>query len=68
MQEDVAKTEALAKVEGGGENENMCLLARIFNGFANSTRLSILLLAVHRELRGGDPERITATVVSQGVA
>jgi ArsR family transcriptional regulator, cadmium/lead-responsive transcriptional repressor len=28
----------------GRESEDMCLLARFFNGFANSTRLSILLL------------------------
>jgi ArsR family transcriptional regulator, cadmium/lead-responsive transcriptional repressor len=28
----------------GRESEEMCILARFFNGFANSTRLSILLL------------------------
>jgi len=33
----------------------MCLLARLFNGFANSTRLSILLLLVQRgEMRVGE--------------
>jgi len=33
----------------------MCLLARLFNGFANSTRLSILLLLVQRgEMKVGE--------------
>jgi DNA-binding transcriptional ArsR family regulator len=33
----------------------MCLLARLFNGFANSTRLSILLLLAQRgELKVGE--------------
>ncbi|MBA2714806.1 MAG: winged helix-turn-helix transcriptional regulator [Rubrobacteraceae bacterium] len=33
----------------------MCLLARLFNGFANSTRLSILLLLAQRgETRVGE--------------
>jgi ArsR family transcriptional regulator, cadmium/lead-responsive transcriptional repressor len=33
----------------------MCLLARLFNGFANSTRLSILLLLTQRgEMKVGE--------------
>lgn len=39
----------------GRESEEMCLLARLFNGFANSTRLSILLLLARRgEMRVGE--------------
>ncbi len=44
MQEGVVGTEAFAEITIGRESEDMCLLARFFNGFANSTRLSILLL------------------------
>src|ERR671938_1021402 len=44
MQEGVVGTEAFADVKVGRESEDMCLLAGFFNGFANSTRLSILLL------------------------
>ena len=44
MQEKVVETRPLPEVEVGRESEDMCLLARFFNGFANSTRLSILLL------------------------
>src|ERR671916_1521010 len=44
MQEKVVETRPLPGVEVGRESEEMCLLARFFNGFANSTRLSILLL------------------------
>ena len=44
MQESVVGTAALAEVAVGRESEDMRLLARFFNGFANSTRLSILLL------------------------
>lgn len=39
----------------GRESEEMCLLAKLFNGFANSTRLSILLLLSRRgETRVGE--------------
>ncbi len=39
----------------GRESEEMCLLARLFSGFANSTRLSILLLLARRgEMRVGE--------------
>lgn len=48
MQEGVAGTEAFAEVKVGRESEEMCLLARFFSGFANSTRLSILLLLVRQ--------------------
>src|ERR687890_1194862 len=44
MEEKVVETRPLLGVEVGRESEDMCLLARFFNGFANSTRLSILLL------------------------
>ena len=55
MQEKVAETGALAEVTVGRESEEMCLLARFFNGFANSTRLSILLLLARRgETKVGD--------------
>jgi DNA-binding transcriptional ArsR family regulator len=40
--------QAYPDVEIGRESEDMCLLARFFNGFANSTRLSILLLLARR--------------------
>ena len=39
----------------GRESEDMCLLARFFSGFANSTRLSILLLLARQgETKVGD--------------
>src|ERR671916_3475147 len=48
MQEKVVETRPLPGVEVGRESEDMCLLAKFFNGFANSTRLSILLLLARR--------------------
>ena len=55
MQEEIVSREEFAEVEVGRESEDMCLLARIFNGFANSTRLSILLLLVQRgEMKVGE--------------
>jgi ArsR family transcriptional regulator len=55
MPEDVIGTEAFTDVEVGRESEDMCLLARFFNGFANSTRLSNLLLLARRgETKVGD--------------
>jgi ArsR family transcriptional regulator, cadmium/lead-responsive transcriptional repressor len=48
MQERVVGTQLYSEVEIGRESEEMCLLARFFNGFANSTRLSILLLLAQR--------------------
>ena len=44
MQDNIVKNGSLSGVIVGRESEEMCLLARLFNGFANSTRLSILLL------------------------
>jgi ArsR family transcriptional regulator, cadmium/lead-responsive transcriptional repressor len=47
--------EPLSSVVVGRDSEEMCLLARLFNGFANSTRLSILLLLAQRgEMKVGE--------------
>ena len=55
MQQNVVKSESLLGVVVGRESEEMCLLARLFNGFANSTRLSILLLLTQRgEMKVGE--------------
>jgi DNA-binding transcriptional ArsR family regulator len=55
VQENIVKPELLSGIEVGRESEEMCLLARLFNGFANSTRLSILLLLVQRgEMKVGE--------------
>ncbi|MDQ4042551.1 MAG: metalloregulator ArsR/SmtB family transcription factor [Actinomycetota bacterium] len=55
MQGKVMETQPLLEVEVGRESEDMCLLARFFNGFANSTRLSILLLLARQgETKVGD--------------
>jgi ArsR family transcriptional regulator, cadmium/lead-responsive transcriptional repressor len=48
MQENVVSSEPLSGIAVGRESEEMCLLAKFFNGFANSTRLSILLLLSQR--------------------
>jgi len=51
----LVKSELLSGIEVGRESEEMCLLARLFNGFANSTRLSILSLLVQRgEMKVGE--------------
>ena len=55
MQENIVKLEPLTGVIVGRESEEMCALARLFNGFANSTRLSILLLLAQRgEMKVGE--------------
>jgi len=55
LQENIVNTRPLSGVIVGRESEEMCLLARLFNGFANSTRLSILLLLTQRgEMKVGD--------------
>ena len=55
MQDNLINTDLLSGIEVGRESEEMCLLARLFNGFANSTRLSILLLLVQRgEMKVGE--------------
>ena len=48
MQEHSVGVQLYPEVKIGRESEEMCLLARFFNGFANSTRLSILLLLAQR--------------------
>ncbi len=48
MQEKSINIQAYPEIEIGRESEDMCLLAQFFNGFANSTRLSILLLLARR--------------------
>lgn len=54
MQERVLDPD-IPEVNVGRESKDMCLLARLFNGFANSTRLSILLLLAQRgEMRVGE--------------
>jgi DNA-binding transcriptional ArsR family regulator len=55
MQENAVSSEPLSGIVLGRESEEMCLLARFFNGFANSTRLSILLLLSQRgEMKVGE--------------
>ena len=55
MQNDLIKTQPISGIEVGRESEEMCLLAKLFNGFANSTRLSILLLLAQRgEMKVGE--------------
>ena len=55
MQGRVTVAESLSGMTVGRESEEMCLLARFFNGFANSTRLSILLLLARQgETKVGD--------------
>jgi len=55
VQKDLVRSERLSDIEVGRESEQMCTLAKLFNGFANSTRLSILLLLVQRgEMKVGE--------------
>ena len=55
MQNDLIKSQPISGIEVGRESEEMCLLAKLFNGFANSTRLSILLLLAQRgEMKVGE--------------
>lgn len=55
MQNNLARLDLRPEFTVGRESEDMCLLARFFNGFANSTRLSILLLLASRgEMKVGD--------------
>ncbi len=55
MQKNVERLDPLAELEVGRDSEDLCLLARFFNGFANSTRLSILLLLSQRgEMKVGE--------------
>jgi ArsR family transcriptional regulator, cadmium/lead-responsive transcriptional repressor len=55
LQENLVKLGPLSGITVGRESEEMCLLAKFFNGFANSTRLSILLLLAQQgEMKVGD--------------
>ena len=55
MQENLVRSGPLSGITVGRESEEMCLLAKFFNGFANSTRLSILLLLAQRgEMKVGE--------------
>jgi len=55
VQKAMITSEPLSGIEVGRESEEMCLLAKLFNGFANSTRLSILLLLSQRgEMKVGE--------------
>ncbi|MDQ3567815.1 MAG: metalloregulator ArsR/SmtB family transcription factor [Actinomycetota bacterium] len=55
MQENLVEKQPLFEVEVGRESRDMCLLAKLFNGFANSTRLSILLLLTQQgEMKVGE--------------
>ena len=55
MQENLVERKSLFEIEVGRESEDMCLLAKLFNGFSNSTRLSILLLLTQRgEMKVGE--------------
>jgi ArsR family transcriptional regulator, cadmium/lead-responsive transcriptional repressor len=55
VQEDLVSSKPLSSITVGRESEEMCLLARFFNGFANSTRLSILMLLAQRgEMKVGE--------------
>ena len=51
----MVSSEPLSGIEVGRESAEMCTLAKLFNGFANSTRLSILLLLAQRsEMKVGE--------------
>jgi ArsR family transcriptional regulator, cadmium/lead-responsive transcriptional repressor len=55
VQNDLIKSQSISGIEVGRESEEMCLLAKLYNGFANSTRLSILLLLSQRgEMKVGE--------------
>jgi DNA-binding transcriptional ArsR family regulator len=55
VREDLISSKPLSSIAVGRESEEMCLLAKFFNGFANSTRLSILLLLAQRgEMKVGE--------------
>jgi ArsR family transcriptional regulator, cadmium/lead-responsive transcriptional repressor len=55
VQENVVSSEPLSGIAVGRESEELCLLAKFFNGFGNSTRLSILLLLSQKgEMKVGE--------------
>lgn len=55
MQGKSVEAREFKEVKVGRDSEEMCLLTRFFNGLANSTRLSILVLLAQRgETKVGD--------------
>lgn len=55
MRKDTFEMETSREMAVGRESKELCLLAKLFNGFANSTRLSILLLLARSgEMRVGE--------------
>ena len=55
MRDETVEMDPMQGIAVGRESEELCLLAKLFNGFANSTRLSILLLLARRgEMRVGE--------------
>lgn len=55
MQENLIGMDPLSEIAVGRNSEEMCLLAKFFNGLSNSTRLSILLLLARQgEMRVGE--------------
>ena len=48
MQKEIVKDDLFAGVEIGRDSGELCSLAKFFDGFANSTRLSILLILARR--------------------
>lgn len=55
MQDQESWSGTLEQISVGREDEKLCLLAKLFNGFSNSTRLSILLILARRgEARVGE--------------
>ena len=48
MQKEIVKDDLLSGVEIGRDSGELCSLAKFFDGFANSTRLSILLILARR--------------------
>ena len=55
MRGSMMETNLLQDTSVGRESASMCLLAKLFNGFSNSTRLSILLLLARQgEMKVGE--------------
>lgn len=55
MRKGTVEMETSREMAVGRESKELCLLAKLFNGFANSTRLSILLLLARSgEMRVGE--------------
>ena len=65
--EEAVRMGRFAGIEVCRQREDMCLLIRFFNGYANSTSLPKLLLPVCQELGDEDCERVAETIAGQGV-